>query len=209
MSRSLIFIGGNGPSRLEWLNREEYVSIIAADSGYDRARMLGIEPTLVIGDLDSTHLRNEIIAKGFIPCPHDKDDSDFVLALKKAEEDYDLIGGGEGRIDHMMAIFSAFHTLRPPKIWVTGKEILFCSSHFVAEVEKGTAVSFFPADLAEKGIVSTRGFVWDLKSHDLSLSFISLSNRAEDKRIEIECDKKLFIRFDLDFFQSGGKIVSC
>ena len=209
MAKSLIFIGGKGPERLPDLDIKAYKEIICADSGYDMARSFDIMPDLVIGDMDSTRLREEIVNKGFIPCPHDKDDSDFVLALKSANGCYDLVGGGEGRLDHLISIFSAFHNFGPPKMWLTHEDVIFSSSHFSASLEPGYPLSFFPADLSSRALVTTHGLEWDLSAHEISLSFISLSNRCKNKNMEITSSVPLFIRFPMDFFSSGAKIITC
>ena len=209
MSDNLIFIGGNGPDDVSFLDFNRYSKIICADSGYDKAKKFGIIPTMVLGDMDSTALRDEIVAKGFIPCSHDKDDSDFVLALKECKGTYDLIGGGEGRLDHLISIFSAFHEYRAPRLWLTKEDVMFSSMHFKAQLEKGCSISFFPSDLTKKAIVTTTGLEWDLSSHEVSLSFISLSNRAKCENVEISSSSPLLIRFPMDFFSSRAKIESC
>ena len=209
MDKTLIFIGGKGPEDISFLNLHGYSRIIAADSGYDRAKALGVEPDMVLGDMDSTALRSELIAKGFIPCPHDKDDSDFVLALKEVKGAYDLIGGGEGRLDHMISILSAFHEYMPPRLWLTREDVIFSSSCFKARMEKGTGLSFFPADISSAAVVSTSGLVWDLKERMVSLAFMSLSNRTREDTISISSSAPLLIRFGMDFFQRGAKIELC
>ena len=210
MERALIFIGGEAPDVLPLEVMGRYSRIIAADSGYDKAKAFGISPDIVLGDMDSTGYRDEIIDRGFSACPEDKDDSDFVLALKAAGTmDYDLIGGGEGRLDHLISILSAFHDYRAPKLWLTRCDVLFCSRHFKAELEEGTQISFFPADLSKSARVSTSGLVWDLDGHDISLSFISLSNRVEKRDVEIVSSESLLIRFPMDFFRVKPKILLC
>ena len=209
MDRSLIFIGGKGPEDISFLELDIYSKIICADSGYDKARAFDITPDVVIGDMDSTHLRSEIVEKGFIPCSHDKDDSDFTLALKECEGDYDLVGGGEGRLDHLISIFSTFKAFRPPKLWLTREDVIFSSMHFKAKMERDYSISFFPADISSLARVSTKGLVWDLDEHEVSLSFISLSNRVKDGRVEIDSTIPLLIRFPMDFFRVKPKILLC
>lgn len=81
----------------------EYV--IAVDGGLEKLNELGIVPDIIIGDFDSL---------GYIPqgdnvIRHkvEKDDTDMMLAVKKAIElKYDFIeifGGTGGRIDHTIA----------------------------------------------------------------------------------------------------------
>ena len=95
--KRLIIVGGKAPDKLD-INRNSYSEVIAADSGYDTARKLGIEIDSAVGDFDSTDLRGELIGKGFVPCSHDKDCSDTELAVRSGSGDYDLIGTAYRRI---------------------------------------------------------------------------------------------------------------
>ncbi len=210
MKRTLIIIGGKAPVDISFLDLSFYDEIIAADSGYDRAKEYKIKPDIVVGDMDSTEYSDEIRKKGVFFSPCDKDDSDFALAIRRAgDSEYDLIGGGEGRLDHSIAIFSAFTLFRPPRLWLTREDVIFSSSDFQARLEKDTILSFFPADLRESVLVSTEGLVWNLREKEVSLGFISLSNRAEEDEIRIKASKALFIRFSMDFFSSRAKIITC
>ncbi len=88
---SSILILGNGPWRgVEFLGelsaQADY--IIAADGGFSRARRLGLEVDLVVGDLDSlgSEERAELKASGIktIIHPREKDQTDLELALEQA-----------------------------------------------------------------------------------------------------------------------------
>ena len=212
--RSLVLIGGRGPEDLSGLDTSIYRSIIAADSGYDLAISLGLEPDIVVGDLDSTEYSEVLRGSGMHVSSRDKDESDFELALMSLDEDedYDLLGGGEGRIDHTLSIFSSFIKFRPPRIWKTRVDYMvsFRAAYFHAPV--GTEVSFFPARLGSRAAVDTYGLVWNLYEDSLSPSFMSLSNRFEDEDISIRSTDTLFARFDnakLDFSALDVNIKLC
>ena len=114
--KDLVIIGGKAPGHLQ-VRRDRYRRIIAADSGYDTACRLSITPDEVVGDFDSTDRADELIAMGYKPCPRDKDDTDAAIAIRRSSGIYDLIGGGEGRIDHTLSLLAAFRTIAPPSIW--------------------------------------------------------------------------------------------
>ncbi len=113
---AVIVIGGASPPRavVDVLPTGRFV--IAADSGYDHARALGMTVDLLVGDLDSitaaglAHARStgvEIEAH-----PADKDATDTELAIDAAEargctEIVGVFGGGD-RIDHTLAALFAF-----------------------------------------------------------------------------------------------------
>lgn len=108
MNDCVIFTGGelDSPERLDksiWKN----AFVIAADSGYRYAEMLGIIPDLAMGDYDSL---------GYVPknCgevmtfPKEKDDSDLMLAireaLKRGYKNITVIGALGGRFDHTFSV---------------------------------------------------------------------------------------------------------
>jgi len=82
---------------------------IAADSGLETAKKLGIEPAVIIGDFDSV---DPALAAGYerLHHPAEKDDTDSMLCVKYALEhdflDIVIIGGTGGRIDHTLANLS-------------------------------------------------------------------------------------------------------
>ena len=79
--------------------------LIAADGGLRHARALGLVPDAFIGDMDS--LREEDLPEGAILYPSQKDDTDMMLAVKKAMalgvRKVLLLGGLGGRLDHTYA----------------------------------------------------------------------------------------------------------
>ena len=214
MARSLVLIGGKGPETLEGLKMDSYRSIIAADSGYDLAIKLGLEPDVVVGDLDSTMYGDILRGSGMHVSSVDKDESDFELALMSLEEDeeYDLLGGGEGRLDHTLSIFSSFIKYRPPRVWKTHVDYMVSFREADFTSEPGTEISIFPARLGSVCKVDTYGLVWNLSDDNLSTSFMSLSNRFESERISIKSTDTLFARFDnakLDFSSLNVNIRIC
>ena len=214
MGRSLILIGGKGPETLEGLDIKSYRSIIAADSGYDLALKLGLVPDIVVGDLDSTEFGEKLRKSGMHVSNRDKDESDFELALMSLDKDeeYDLLGGGEGRLDHTLSIFSSFIKYRPPRIWKTHVDYMISFRSVDIHAPRETEISLFPAFLGTSAEVSTEGLVWNLEDGVLSPTFISLSNRFKDEEIYIRSTDTLFARFDnakLDFSALDVNIRIC
>ncbi len=191
-------IGGMAPSSF-CFDRNEYSSVIAADSGYDTARSLSIPVDSVVGDLDSTKYRSEIEALGFRACSHDKDLSDTELALSLGSGDYDLLGGGEGRIDHTLSLFSTFSRMGWPRYWFMRCDtIATVSGEVKIEAEKGTELSFFSPD-GEKTVHSS-GLVWELDSFPLSLTSVSLSNRMKGNELSLRIDGRIMMRMKVEDF---------
>ena len=192
--KRLIIIGGKAPEHMQ-IDRSMYSEVIAADSGYDTAIRLGIDIDRAVGDFDSTKFRERLISKGFIPCSHDKDYSDSELAVMSGCGDYDLIGGGEGRLDHTLQLLSMMQRIGAPSVWYMASDTVFridCSSEI--SIAPGTDISFFA--LSGTVHVHTEGLVWELDSFPLSSASVSLSNRASRDRVLVDPDGLVMVRVD-------------
>ncbi len=85
--------------------------VIAANGGSRLAQRLGLEPQVVIGDLDSlpARLRARLEKRGcrFVSHPSRKDETDTELAIRYAvaegAREIVLLGALGGRLDHMLA----------------------------------------------------------------------------------------------------------
>lgn len=205
MEYSLIITGGDGPLSIpSCLN---YTFVIASDSGYDRAKLLNIKPDIVLGDMDSTQYKEEIISSGAIIYPRDKDYSDTELAIRHLEsDDYFLVGGGGGRLDHQLAIMALFSRYPAPKYWFNKEDILIrCDKEINLNLPIGTDVSILPVN--ETAHVSTKGLKWELGGFKISYSSVSLSNRNEVENIKILTNKPIFIRVSSELLSNFENMV--
>lgn len=81
--------------------------VIAADSGYDNANLLGEKPTVLLGDMDS--ISNDRIPDDIevLKVPAQKDFTDTQLAvdtaIKRGAREIVIIGGLDGRLDHTLS----------------------------------------------------------------------------------------------------------
>lgn len=81
--------------------------VIAADSGWNNAKALGENPTILLGDFDS--LGEENIPKDVelyrVPAEKDLTDTQLAveLALSKGARDIVIVGGLSGRLDHTLS----------------------------------------------------------------------------------------------------------
>ena len=190
--KDLVIIGGAAPESYPHFSCR-YSRIIAADSGYDTARRLSLTPDIVVGDFDSTAMSAELAALGYSPCSRDKDDTDAAIAIKLCSGDYDLLGGGEGRIDHILSLLVAFRTIKPPRIWYMRADTLYLTEGTcVFEAPLDTDVSIIPLTSA---MVTTSGLKWDMDDILLSDTFISQSNRVASRTVTIEAAAPVFLRF--------------
>ena len=194
---SLIIIGGKAPNSFS-MPSIGYKKIVAADSGFDIALGLGISPDFVVGDFDSTEKRDLI--DGFLhkSAIKDKDESDFELALMEIDGPYDLIGGGEGRLDHLIAIMSLFYKYGVPRLWFTREDVIIgVNSGIEMDLPHDSTISIFALNEAR---VYSRGLVWELGDRKLDRCFMSLSNRNKDSKVKISTDSPILIRVNSDVF---------
>ena len=84
--------------------------VLCADGGWRVARAMGAKPDLVLGDFDSSDAPEGAPVARF---PVEKDDTDTMLCLKRGLamglEDFLIVGGFGGRLDHTLANFQALY----------------------------------------------------------------------------------------------------
>ena len=97
------------PDLLGELARPRFV--VAADSGADVARELGLLPDVIVGDFDSVTPAAAAAIATHRRYPTDKDATDLSLALAEAQrrgaESISVVGGSGGRLDHFLANVAA------------------------------------------------------------------------------------------------------
>lgn len=104
--RAIIYTGGHINAKNINLMPEEDDLVIAADSGYENAKALGVIPSVAVGDFDSSV---EPTDKGveIIRLKREKDATDtqvaLELALERGADEIVIIGGLDGRLDHTAA----------------------------------------------------------------------------------------------------------
>lgn len=197
ISFSLIIVGGKAPESF-YMPLDKYAKIIAADSGFDTALSLGIEPDLIVGDFDSSINKAKIEEYEHIEAPMDKDESDMELALMNMNGPYDLLGGGEGRLDHLVAIFALFHKYGVPRYWFTKQDVIIgVNSELVINLPINSTISIFPLSSAK---VQSEGLIWELGEKELSPSFMSLSNRNKTEKVSLKTDRPIFVRIERECF---------
>ena len=107
VKKALIFLSGAA----EAPDREDFDLVVCADSGYVSARDAGIDVDVLIGDMDSIPPEYLDMARGsgveISSHPADKDRTDgelaLIAALERGSEEIVIIGGREGRLDHIIS----------------------------------------------------------------------------------------------------------
>jgi thiamine pyrophosphokinase len=189
----LLLIGGEGPARtvLEGLLARE-PRIIAADSGFDLARSLGLEPELLIGDLDSVADSPELRAfpeDRIRRYPADKDETDTEIGLRLFRElgidRVVLAGGGGGSLEHLVGILALFERDKRPAAWYTAREhVQAVEGELVLEGCRGQSLSLFPLGGGARGL-SSRGLKWPLDGLSWARGDAGVSNLCAEDRVVI------------------------
>lgn len=174
----LILAGGMTPTLEVQRALPPAAMCIAADSGIDHARRLGLVPDVAVGDLDSVSADGlawlaETDAEVF-QHPVDKDQTDLELALEHAvSRDPDRIvvaAIGGGRLDHLLANFALLADRRYAACTIDALVetalISVIHHHRQLEGEAGELVSLLPMNGDAEGIV-TAGLGYELHHEQL------------------------------------------
>ncbi|MEX2443707.1 MAG: thiamine diphosphokinase [Alkalispirochaeta sp.] len=201
--KGLVITGGSGPdceilfdSRPSWL-------VVAADSGLDYAASRGIVPDGVVGDMDS--ISDPALLESFTEAKIEqysnaKDWTDTEIAMdflwKRSINDISILGGGGGRLDHLMAIIALFERSRFPKKWFTDREeVTLVDSEVAFSCEAGETVSFFPMG-SEVVTMTTHGLRWPLDHLEWRHGDVGVSNECTGGpcRVTVQSGRLLMVR---------------
>ena len=178
MSRILIFANGLLPDleSTRTLIKPDDI-IFCADGGTHHALALGLQPSLIIGDLDSMtpEIRRLIEQKAkIIQHPHDKNETDLELAIDYALEHKPgsiLIAGALGnRLDQTLGNIALLSDIRLAALDVRlddgVEEVFFCRKPVEVAGKNGDLVSLIPWRGEVVG-VRTEGLKWPLLGETL------------------------------------------
>lgn len=179
MHRIVIFANGNlpDPEKARLLLRE-HDTIFCADGGTRHALALGLQPDLIIGDMDSlTGPEWQQLEKAGVAIelfPHEKDETDLELALGRALERSPtslLIIGALGlRLDQTLANLALLSDPRlaglEARIDDGLEQAVFCRTRLLLEGAREDTVSLIPWAGPVEG-VRTEGLQWALHNETL------------------------------------------
>lgn len=154
-------------------------TLVAADSGADRALGLDQWPDAVIGDMDSLSdvARDRLTDR--LHLVSEQDSTDFDKALRHIAAPLVLaVGFSGGRLDHELAVMNALvrHSDRPCIVVGAETLVFHCPAHLRLDLAAGDLVSLFPMRQ-----VTTRstGLEWDVTGRPLAPdALVGTSNRA-------------------------------
>ena len=200
MKKYLISIGGGSTSNVLDIENN-FDEIIAVDSGIDHLFELSLNPSTLIGDLDSISKSSldKVKEKGIkiVSFNTKKDQTDFELAIDYLQEpdksQIFIIGGESGEIDHLISIF----LLIPSKsfyeqiTWLYGDKKIIFREKLNLNIKKSTKFSLIP--LSDLSNLSIDGAEWNLENKNIKFGqSLTLRNVAVEDEINIYSDKGIF-----------------
>lgn len=174
--RAVVLANGTPPSRMDLVRAVEGASVfVCADGGANTAADFGLEPDLIIGDLDSIeHATLKVFAGVKTRRIADQNSTDLEKALtwltRKGVDEIHVFGATGGRIDHTVGNLSGIAKFeRKAKITVFDNDgrIQPVLAAFTLNEPAGTVVSLIPLTLCE-GVITT-GLKWNLKYESLAM----------------------------------------
>jgi thiamine pyrophosphokinase len=177
---AIVVAGGTPPDAALGRLLPDHDLVVAADSGLHGARALGLEPHVVIGDMDSVDpAALEAAERGGAVVqrvPHDKDAVDTELALHAAvahgARHIILVTGGGGRLDHAVGVLNCLlHPLLAGRevhaLWGDARmRVLHGPERAEIRGPVGSTIGLLAAGGDAHGIV-TEGLRWSLDDEDL------------------------------------------
>ncbi|HHX72349.1 MAG TPA: thiamine diphosphokinase [Clostridiales bacterium] len=177
-----------GTAFLPYAHRPHF--LIAADGGAEKAKKLGLEPDILMGDMDSLADFSFDAEKNVIRLPAEKDDTDLYAAaregLRRDFRRFLLIGCTGGRLDHFLSVLSVLAFLEQEGaqglVLSDGNRIFWAKGPFQAVIPNDPAFQYFSLQAMDKTVtdVTIKGAKYPLSDYTLHReSSIGISNEIQ------------------------------
>ena len=200
MKNVLISIGGDCNSDISNHNLS-FEQIIAVDSGIKHIYNLSLEPSILVGDLDSISkeeyrkaMETNINIESY---QEDKDHTDFELSLNKIENPHDknifIIGGEGGDIDHMLSVFFIISNREFYQniTWLYDKQSILFRNNI--SLQRDTNMNFSLIPLSDLKSLYIKGAKWELDNKNVEMGHsLTLRNQTEGELLQIYCEEGRF-----------------
>ncbi len=195
MEAPICYIVGAGEDRGEQFSVRQGDLLIAADGGYARLKKAGLQPDLLVGDLDSLKYTPEEMP--LLRLPKVKDVTDTWAAveegIRRGYRRFSFYGCTGGRFDHTLANLQTLAMLAEQGLEGTlyeGRQAITAirGSHRFGAEYSGYLSVFSLTDSCEG--VSLKGLKYELKNATLTNRFpLGVSNEFLGKEAEVTIEK--------------------
>ncbi len=169
--------------------------VIACDKGLQYAENASIIPDLIVGDFDSVDASTDLSAyENVVRFPKEKDDTDTMLAIKKAisagYRTIEIYGAFGGRMDHFIAniqsaSYAAEHGALCSLISEDEIAFVFKNNTMIFEKKDGFSLSVFSLSDTCTG-VTIKGTKYTTENAVLTCNFpLGVSNEFADEKASV------------------------
>ena len=192
-THAVIFTGGDSPNSRVLAHLVDDALVIAADSGYAHAQSLGIQPHLLVGDMDSIAASDVADARDRNVEIHTydvaKDETDTEIAISYAMQrritNITVVSGGGDRFDHLLGMVHSLATTHCT-LYIGNARVCFARPDAPASlsVSIDDVISLIP--IGGSCVISTTGLQWNLANEELQ-AFASrgVSNTATNLNVSV------------------------
>ena len=184
---------------------------IAVDAGADHLLRAGIQPAVVVGDLDSLSRHARATFADVLCHISEQSTTDFEKALSRvAAPAIIAVGFTGGRIDHALAVLNVMARYSQQRVFLLDQDdvsFVAAQGQTYLDLPSGCRISMMPLGEAS---VSASGVVWPFSDQLMTpTGFISSSNAAAGGPITIDVDGPLLITLPQahleDALQAGAR----
>lgn len=202
MKRAFVYTGGEIFSQYITERPEGEDIVIAADSGYESAKQMGVKVNLLIGDFDSLKGGLPKDVPEILQVPEKKDLTDTQLAVEKAVEmgacEIFIIGSTSGRLDHTLSTLAILENL-----WERHKRGYIISGQNRITYIKNTNHIVLRSDYKYFSLITT-----DIaKGVSIEGAVYPLKNKTLDRKLQYAVSNQIYGNAALVTVKKGGLFI--
>ena len=172
-------------------------TIICVDGAADKLINYGENPDVVIGDFDSTEIKNSTKVKKWIEAPNQNQtdlEKTFEWCVKNNIKDIVLLGAGGKREDHTLGnlfTMAKYHGKLNCEIITNHSKIICASGKNYISTNINQAVSIIATEPIES--ITLEGLQYDMKNEKIFPSARAISNKAINNQFYLESSGKVLV----------------
>ena len=192
--KKILFIANGQVCQFEKNFFDNFDEIVCVDGGYNSAKLYGISPTFLMGDLDSIKIKKTELDKICkVVFKDNQDESDLEFAIKYIIKNIENIGeitiiNAIGlRLDHTInniILLKSIDKQIITKIVSENEELYLVRDTLILDNVFGKTLSILPITNIKN--IRTHGLKWELEGVDINFGFVGgISNVCLEDKIRI------------------------